>query len=291
MTAPTANPLELLGQPIEDVKKPEAEDLKCWSVTTLIGALDKPALMYWAAEQTAKCAVEQYSAWVAIAKSAGQAEAIKWLTSARFRTPEGERTAADLGTAVHAAVEEYTLTGNRPEVDAEVAPYLEQFDRWAQVWQPAYLATEVTVYSPRYGYAGTCDGFFVLDGTPCIFDLKTSKKSVDKQGKPVGVYPEIALQLAAYRYAELAAVWRPRRFEQMRRRYYLLSEEEQAAALPVPAVDAGVGIKITPGSCIAYPVRCDDEIFERFLFVVEAARFVFETGKAVVGAPLVKADA
>lgn len=289
MTTTTTNPLELLGQPIEDVKKAEADDLKCWSVTTLIGCLEKPALVYWSAEQTARCAVEQYAAWVAIAKSAGQDEAVKWLTGARFRTPEGERTAADLGTAVHAAIEQYTLTGVRPEVDAEIEPYLIQFEKWAQIWQPEYIATEVTVYDPQYGYAGTCDGFFILDGTPCIFDLKTSKKNVDKQGNPVPVYPEIATQLAAYRHAALAAVWRPRRYEQMRRRYYLLSEEEQAAAVPVPKVEAGVGIKITPESCIAYPVKCDEEIFERFLYIVEAARFVFETAKTVVGAPLVKA--
>lgn len=279
------------GDPVEDVKKAEADDLKCWSVTTLIGALDKPALLYWAAEMTAKCAVEQYKAWVAIAKDAGPDEAVKWLTGARFRTPAGERTAADLGTAVHAAIETYTLTGIRPEVDDEVAPFLEQFDRWAQVWQPEYIATEVTVYSPKYGYAGTCDGFFVLDGVPTVFDLKTSKKAVDKQGKPVGVYPEISLQLAAYRHAELAAVWRPRRFEQFRRRYYLLSDAEIEAAVPVPTVEAGIGLKITPESCIAYPVRCDEQIFEQFLFIIEAARFVFETGKTVIGAPLVKAEA
>ena len=28
-----------------------------YSVTTIIGALDKPALLYWAAEETAKAAV------------------------------------------------------------------------------------------------------------------------------------------------------------------------------------------------------------------------------------------
>lgn len=287
----TAVDVTLLGQPPEDVKKPDADDVRCWSVTTLIGCLEKPALVYWSAEQTARAAVDQYAAWTAIAKSAGKDEAVKWLTGARFRTPEGERTAADLGTAVHAAIEEYTLTSVRPDVDDEVAPFLVQFDQWAQIWQPEYIASEVTVYSPDAGYAGTCDGFMVLDGVPVIFDYKTSKKSWDKQNKPTGPYPEVGLQLAAYRYAELAAVWRPRRFEQFRRRYYLLSDAERAAAAPVPTVDGGVVIHITPEHCTAYAVRCDEEIFERYLFVVEAARWQFETSKTVIGAPLVKADA
>jgi hypothetical protein len=275
-----------LHQPVIDVDKPATEDRKFWSVTTLIGALDKPALTFWSAEQTAVAAVDQHNAWVAIARDAGRDEAIKWLTGARFRTPAGQRTAADLGTAVHAAIETYTLTGARPDVDDEVAPFLAQFDRWAQRFQPEYLATEVTVYDSRYGYAGTCDGFMRIAGMPVIFDYKTSKKSFDKRGNPTGPYPEVGLQLAAYRHAEMAAVWRPRRFEQFRRRYYLLSPDERAAAVPVPEVEGGVAIHITPDHCVAYPVRCDEQIFEQFLYVVEAARFVFETSKTLIGAPL-----
>lgn len=281
-----SNSLELLGQEPEDVKKPEDDDLRLWSVTTLIGALDKPALMYWAAEQAAACALNQRNTWQAIEKDNGPEEAIKWISGARFRTPKGERGAAELGSAVHATIEQYTLTGVRPEVDAEIAPYLEQFDMWAQKFQPEYQATEVTVLSPTYGYAGTSDGFFTLQDTRFIFDIKTSKKSFDRSGQPTSPFPEVALQLSSYRFAELAAVWRPRRFERFRRRYYLLSEAERSAAVPVPEVDYGLALHITPEHCVAYPVKCDESIFEQFLFVVEAARFTFETSKSVIGAPL-----
>lgn len=287
----TAIDATLLGQQPEDVKKPEPDDRRMWSVTTLIGCLEKPALVYWSAEQTALAAIRQVKTWQSIEQENGTDEAVKFLTGARFRTPKGERGAAELGTAVHAAIEEYTLTGVRPEVDDEIAPFMLRFDEWAQVWQPEYIASEVTVYAPDRGYAGTCDGFMVLDGVPVIFDYKTSKKSFDKQGKPTGPYPEVGLQLAAYRYADGAAIWAPRRFEQFRRRYYLLSEAERAAAVPVPTVDDGVVIHITPEHCTAYPVTCDENIFEQFLFVTEAARFVFETSKSIIGAPLVKAEA
>ena len=278
----------LLQEPL-DVKTAADDDIRHWSVTTLIGVLDKPALIYWSANQTARAAVESWKTWTAMAKDTGPDEAIKWLSNARFRKPAGStRTAAELGTAVHAAIETYTLSGTRPEVDAEIRPYLEQFDRWAQAFQPEYQAAEVTVYSPDRGYAGTCDAFLTIDGVRFIADYKTTRNAFEKDGTtPTRAYPEVALQLAAYRYAQLAAVWRPRRVEQFRRRYYLLGDTEREMAAPVPEVDTGLCIKITPEHCIAYPVLCGPNVFERFLHVVECARWKFELESQVIGNPLV----
>lgn len=283
--------VQQLGLEPVDQKKADPEDITLWSVTTIIGCLDKPALVYWSAEQTALAAVHQAKTWQAIADSSGDQEAVEWLKQARFKRGRGQRSAADLGTAVHAACEEYALTGRRPEVDDEVAPFLDQFDRWLDRWQPEYHATEVTVYSPSYGYAGCCDGFLSVvdrDGqnVRLIIDYKTSREAYDKQGRAKGPYPEVGLQLAAYRYAEMAAVWRPRRMEQFRRRYYLLSAEEQAAAVPVPEVDGGAVIYLTPDFAEMYPIRCDEAVHERFLFVLEAARWQFEMSKDVIGAAM-----
>ncbi len=269
-----------------DVAKPEADDLRMWSVTTIIGALDKPALLYWAAQQSADAAVTIRHSLAQRVEEEGAEAVAKWIRDARFRRPKGKRSAAELGTDVHAALEQLAITGQMPEVDDEVRPFVVQFDRWAQRAQPEYEAAEVTVYSPRYGYSGTCDGFMTLQGERVIFDYKSSAKSVDSQGKQTGPYPEVALQLAAYRYAEMAATWRPRRYEQFRRRYYLLGEAERAAAVPVPEVDGGVVIHITPEHCDAYPVRCDEEIHTSFLYVLEAARWQFEISKQVIGKPL-----
>ena len=211
-----------LGQPALDGQKPADDDERHWSVTTIIGCLDKPALLYWAAEQTAVAAVNSARTLEARVEEEGVDTVVKWLRDARFRRDRTRRTAAELGTEVHAACEAYALTGQRPDVDAEVQPFLDQFDRWAQEFQPVYQAAEVTVYSPSYGYAGTCDAFLTVGGVRCIVDYKSSRKSFDNRGNPTTPYPEVALQLAAYRHAELAAVWRPRRMEQYRRRYYLL---------------------------------------------------------------------
>ncbi len=275
-----------LGQPALDGQKPQDDDARMWSVTTIIGALDKPALLYWAAEQTAKAAAASARTLAARIDEEGEEAVVKWLRDARFRRPKGERSAAELGTAVHEACETYALTGERPDMDDDVVPFFEQFDRWCQRFQPTYQAAEMTVYSPQYGYAGTCDAFLNIDGVRFIADYKTSKKSYDAKGNPTGPYPEVALQLAAYRHAEMAAVWRPRRMEQFRRRYYLLGEAEKAIAVPVPEVDTGLVIHITPEHCDAYPVECGPDIFEAFLFVLEAARWQFQTSKSVIGMPL-----
>ncbi len=270
-----------------DVTKPAAGDQEFYSVTTVIGCLDKPALQYWSAEQTAIAAVSVAGSLSQRIEEEGEEQVTKWLRDARFRRPKDQRSAAELGTEVHAACEEYALTGIRPETDDEVRPFLDRFDEWLQLWQPKYHAVETTVYSPKYGYAGTLDAIVEIDGQMLLTDYKTSKKSVDGYGKPTKPYPEVALQLAAYRYAELAAVWRPRRYEKYRRRYYLLGPEEQAMAVPMPGVDGGMAIHISPEHCTAYPVRCDPTVYDAFLYCVEAFRWTADLSKTVIGKPLV----
>lgn len=293
-TAPT----QQLGLPAIEDATPEDGDLEMWSVTTIIGALDKPALMYWSAEQAALAAIHSSKTWQAMLEDddpacthsdAGECAAVKWLRDARFRRPKGIRSATELGELVHAACEEYALTGKRPKVDAEVEPFLEQFDRWLERFTPSYQATEVAVYHPELGYAGTTDAFLTIDGVRYVADYKSSRKSIDAQGKPTTPYPEqVALQLAAYRWAKYAAIWRPRRMEKFRRRYYLLSAAERAMAQPVPEVDTGLVIHITPEACEAYPIVCDEDVFESYLAVQDAARWLFHTSRSVMSAPLVR---
>jgi len=287
-----------LGLPAVDLATPATGDRQLWSVTTILGALDKPALLYWASEQTGIAAVQSEATWRGLLEDDDPAckhidascPAVKWLRDARFRRPKGMRSATALGTAVHEACEAYALTGTRPEVDEEVTPFLDRFDEWLQRFQPSYQATEVTVYHPGLGYAGTCDAFLTIDGVRFIADYKSSRKHLDGQGKPTTPYPEqVGLQLAAYRNATHAAVWRPRRMEKFRRRYYLLGPDEQVLAQPVPEVDTGLVIHITPKGCEAYPIVCDADVFEAFLAAQDAARWLWQTSRTVMSDPLTPA--
>lgn len=310
--SPTATTLPAeLSQPDDGyLTKAGDDDARLWSVTTLIGVLDKPALLYWAAEQTALAAIASAKSLPARVEEDGVETTVKWLRDARFRKPKDALSATALGTVAHRCFELWSLEGVRPtpaEVEqlvameggahftkagvkgeaATLAKMLDQFDRgWLQRFSPSYEATEVTVFNPDFGYAGTLDTIVSVDGRLLIGDYKTSRKSVDGQGKATGPYPEVALQLAAYRHAPLAAVWRPRRFEHFRRRYYLLGPEERAQAVPVPQVDGGICIHVTPEHCTAHPVRCDEEVFTHFLYVLECARWVHDIAPAVIGDPL-----
>jgi hypothetical protein len=283
----TSLPREIIGT--EEVEA-EHDDERFWSVTTIIGALDKPALVPWAAKETAKAAIANERAWRSRLENEGEESAIQYLTGARFRRAPGERTATDLGTAIHAAAETKVLHGEysaEQRSDAELAPFLVQVDSFLEEIAPAYLAAEVTVFSPTYGYAGTCDAIATIDGNDYVLDYKSTREDLDYQNKLRKPYPEVGLQLAAYRHAEIAAVWRARRTEVFKRRYYLLNDTERSLAVPVPEVVGGMAVLITPTRYAVHPVRCDDEIFEVFLHVVECARFQFELADHVVGNALI----
>jgi hypothetical protein len=296
-----------LGQAPMDLTAPADDDLVLWSVTTIINVLDKAGLMWWAAGMTADAAIDSQKTWQAMLEEQGRDEAWRWLRSAHKRRPKNQLSASDLGTVVHDLCEQYALKGERPntdyvsdliyrkggefvDLDSETAVaqrMVNQFEKWANHFSPSYQATEVCVYSPKFGYAGTADGFLTIDGTRFCIDYKTSRDPYDGQGRPKTPYAEsVALQIGAYVNAEMAAVWRPRRFEKQSRRYYALSPAEQELAVPVPEVDTGLVIQITPEDCSAYPVKCDASVHRSFLYVLEAARWVNETSKTVMSEPL-----
>lgn len=307
MTTPTL----ALGQPALEKQAAAADDLILHSVTSIIGVLDKPALVWWSGDEVAKEAIRVAGSLETRLREDGEAQTFKWLREARFRS--GDRlTGAALGSAFHGLAEGYALTGQRPDSDAVaaairsqndklpspaiaseaavLAQMLNQFDGWLQRFTPTYQATEVAVYHPTYGYAGQADGFATVGGVRFLIDYKTTREPLDSKGKPRKPYPEqVGLQLAAYRHAEQAAVWRPRRTERYRTRYYLLSPAEQALAQPVPEVDAGLVIHVTPEACEAFPIRCDKPVFDAFLYVLEAYRWMQDTSKTVMGDPLEEA--
>lgn len=300
MTAATlTNPLELRGQPPIEVDASEVhpDDVRHWSVTEVLKAIGDPGgLIHWSATEAAKAAVKSRATWQAMEQENGTQEAVEWIAKARFRTSEGRLSDAGFGNLIHELLEQYALTGVRPEPDpvafgaediTNATACLEQFDRWLNTFQPTYVATEAAVFSPLYGYAGTADAFLNIDGIRFLADYKSSRKSWTKKNQPTKPYADsVALQLAAYAGAELLAAWRARRFEKNSRRYYLLSEEERDQALAVPEVDAGLAIHITPEHCDAYPIPKLADLHPRFLHALEVARWVYQDSKRAMLPPL-----
>jgi hypothetical protein len=298
-----------IEQPPIDITGPATDDLQLFSVTTIIGILEKRGLLYWSAELAAEAAIDSEQTWKAMLAERGRPEAVTWIRDAFNRRPKTALAAADLGTTVHKCCEYQALSGQQPtpdfiadqvrkhgtattDVDAETAvveAMMEQYDNWCQQFQPEYLAAEMTVYNPSFGFAGTLDAVTVIDGVRFITDTKTSREAYDKKGQPRGPYPrENGLQLAAYRYAEFAAAWRPRRFEKNFRRYYALgpTELESGGIVKVPEVDTGLVVFITPEFCHAYPTQCGEEAFRAFGHCLEMFRWAEITSPTIQSPPL-----
>lgn len=133
-----------------------------WSVTTILDVAHKPALQAWR-------------------DTVGPEEADRYM-----------RERADIGSTVHARIEDIILTGGcDPQDSEEVSQLTDGFFRWREKAAPSTVATELFVYSTRHGYAGSADYICEIDGEPWIIDFKTSKSLHDSMG----------LQLAAYRQA------------------------------------------------------------------------------------------
>jgi hypothetical protein len=220
------------------------------SVTAILaGGVPKPLLPAWAAKTAAEYAIAHLDRLAL--PPAGQA--IREVKRAPWTTRD---TAADLGDAVHAAVEAAATGRPRPTLPTQAVPFLAAFDRFTADYQPGFLLAERTVFSRRYGYAGTLDAICTLGGRVTLLDVKTGR----------GVYPEACLQLAAYAHADF------------------LAGPDGATEQPL-AVQTGAVLHLRPAGYRLVPVPVGQAVLEAFL----AARAVFcwatELAPAVLPAP------
>lgn len=253
-----------------------SEPLRLWSVTTLLklGMGTSDPLVNWAVKTTAEYAIDQRDAWTPLAE-ADRDGALELLTKARYRK-SGKASAR--GTDLHHAAEQLAL-GVPPDVDTEILPYVEQYRRFLEEHQPEFVMAEAPVYSPSRFYAGTCDGVIVIDGQRVVFDIKTTEHAPDS-GRSRPPYAEVALQLAAYRRAELVGVLSEMRYA-YGKRYYLFDPD--GAHEPMPETDGAVCVVVSPFDYTLTPVRTDDEVFRCFIAARECARFQVDVSKRVFG--------
>jgi hypothetical protein len=253
------------------------EPERFWSVTTLLkSGVPSPAITAWGMKSVAEYAVANHRTLEAMLQSvrvrkvdgglaivsdpdAIQA-AIDWLKGSPYR--ERDRK-ADIGTAVHAAVEAHILGVPWPAPSDDTAGHLAQFARFIEDFQPVFELAEASVYNRSAKYAGTLDLIAVIPGRGrCLVDVKTSGS---------GVYPEAALQLSAYRYAEFIGL-------------------PDGTEAPMPEVDGCAVLWLPGGDDPAgygfIPVIADEQVFRSFRHVVEVARWQEETSKGVIGQPM-----
>lgn len=169
-------------------------------VTTIIRALDKPAIIEWAKRETARCAVDNYDFVADLIKRGGPKAAADWLA----RIPDFQRdTAGEMGSAVHRLAEKITRAkaagfhGISDEgITPDQLPFVEAYRRFLEDYEPEFKSLERMVFSEQHGYGGTFDSIAKIAGSTYLIDTKTSKAS----------YAETALQLAALANADFCGL-------------------------------------------------------------------------------------
>lgn len=165
------------------------------SVTNVLGILAKPALDAWK---------QQQAILAALTLPRNEGESLDDFASRVVTDMQSEvGRAADLGSAVHAAIEGYAQGRWLPE-DKEIARLFEPARQWFDAEVTQVHSVEIAVAHLEWGYAGRVDLVATLKSTgrPTVIDFKTQKTRRDKDGsfKPI-IHDTWPLQLEAYRMA------------------------------------------------------------------------------------------
>ena len=148
------------------------------SVTTILGILDKPALIGWAAG----LAVD----WCINHREQINHPSFKQNATQGWR--DASNIAKDIGTEVHHAIAAFhagrDAQTDRPEVQNSLIAYL----AWEKEHHVIIEASEAPLHDPMWLFAGTLDAVAMVDGVRTLVDYKTSR----------AVYNEYKYQISAY---------------------------------------------------------------------------------------------
>ena len=166
------------------------------SVTTILNIIGKPALANW------KLSVAiNYLKGLPPEKMSPEG-IFEVLELAKKKPAELTKEALDIGSRVHEILEEAVKAHIQSPIvwsdffanyqeRGEVMNCLSAFVKWAAENDFEPVLSELTVYSTKKKFAGTLDCVAKVNGKMFLIDFKSSK----------AYYAEMALQLAAYRYA------------------------------------------------------------------------------------------
>jgi len=219
-------------------------------VTSILSdGLAKPALISWAARTVAGYAIDH---WDELTQETPSGR-LKVLEKAHYadRDAAGKR-----GTEVHRLAERLNK-GEEVPVPDELAGHVESYVRFLDEHDVQPVLTECPVLSQtKWPYAGTLD--LIADmpalGQRLLLDVKTARS---------GVFPDNALQLAAYRYAT----------------HYLDGGELK----PMGDVDGCAVVHVRADGYSLVPLQAGRDVHRFFLYCRELWRWQNEASKTVVG--------
>lgn len=209
-------------------------------VTTALKALPK-SLTRWAARTVAEYVVANPGEIQALIRNRGQVPALDFMVA---MPQQALRNSSGRGTKVHKLAER-VVTGEEVEVPAELEGYVENYIRFLDEFHGVEVASEIVVANRTHNYAGTLDSIQDIPGLGRVLvDYKTSN----------GIYGETALQVAAYRNAEV----------------YLDAEGNEH---PMIQVEHTYVLHIQPDGYAFYPLlHTDGAAFDAFLSTLDTYR-------------------
>jgi hypothetical protein len=183
--------------------------------------------------------------------------------------------AAQRGIRVHDVIEWWTLHGVLPEMDDEIRPYVDSFLKFvhdAGLTPDSWEMAEATVLNRTDGWGGTLDGRVRLDATKGGLALDICKKfgkakpllSIDdktREADKAAFYPEMGLQLSAYRRGEVIL-------------------HDSGEETPLSPDDGAIVVQLHPDGYHWRAVRTGDEVYAAFLGLLEFARWSISDGAA-----------
>ena len=220
-------------------------------VTTILRDGVPKHLEDWVARTTAGYACDYWAELTEL----GTAQRMQRLTRARF---DVLNQAAARGTTVH----EYAVrlaAGEELEVPPELVGHVDAYLDFVREWRVEELLIERPVINRTWRYMGSPDLIARLgDGRTWLLDWKTGAS---------GIFPEAALQVAAYAHAEA----------------YLDADGNEQ---PMPELDAGGAVHLRADGFELVPLDISDATFRTFLYAAEVARFANAPREQYVGEPL-----
>lgn len=209
------------------------------SVTTILQAVNKPALVQWAAKEertmTILAAADLYEDIHGTPKMS-RSTYVTTLDARLGKVRANQKLlakAAEIGTQVHKVIEWNIrrdlgqIVGPGPELSDKAAWAFMAYEDWAQSVNLKPILIEQVVSSRQHRYAGTMDLLAEVNGVLTLVDFKTGKS----------VYGEAMLQNVAYQ-AALAEMGHQKAEAGLILRLPKVETDPNFEAVTVPPVDA-----------------------------------------------------
>lgn len=217
---------------------------KALGVTTALNkGLPKPNLITWAA----RCVAEEVADMDAFDLNALRSMGRDSMVAALKAVPNQRRdNAAVRGTKIHGYAEQ-VIAGEDVQVPDELVAHVQNVVKFLDEWKVRPLISECTIGSYAWGYAGTLDLVGELsDGRRVLFDYKTGAS---------GIWPETALQLAAYRHADA-----------------YVAPDGTEVPLKILGISEAKAVWIRADGFDVVPVATDEAVHKVFLHILAVAR-------------------